>query len=179
MLQIILSCSNTYLPTTLCMYQILQLASLLCLLLKNKITKTFVLNKRCIIIISKDMQAVRSWLPITITLVWTQVKQCAIWDGYSGTRVGFLKVIQFPWLPLWSSGQSSWLQIQRSGFDSQGFKIFWEVVGLEQGPLSLVSTIEVLLGRESRSSGPENRDYGHRGSAALTTWHPSIRQSWH
>jgi hypothetical protein len=37
-----------------------------------------------------------------------------------------------------SSGQSSWLQIQRSGFDSQRYQIFWEVVGLEQGPLSLV-----------------------------------------
>jgi hypothetical protein len=44
--------------------------------------------------------------------------------------------------PLWSSGQSSWLQIQRSGFDSQRCQIFWEVVGLERGPLNLVSTIE-------------------------------------
>jgi hypothetical protein len=33
--------------------------------------------------------------------------------------------------------QSSWLQIQRSGFDSQRYQIFSEVVGLEQGPLSL------------------------------------------
>jgi hypothetical protein len=46
--------------------------------------------------------------------------------------------------PLWSSGQSSWLQIQRSGFDSQCYQIFWEVVGLEWDPLSLVSTIEEL-----------------------------------
>jgi hypothetical protein len=29
--------------------------------------------------------------------------------------------------PLWSSGQSSWLQIQRSGFDSRRYKIFWKV----------------------------------------------------
>jgi hypothetical protein len=49
--------------------------------------------------------------------------------------------------PLWSSGQSSWLQIQRSGFDSQHYQIFWQVVGLERCPLSLVSTIEELLGR--------------------------------
>jgi hypothetical protein len=27
------------------------------------------------------------------------------------------------WPPLWSSGQSSWLQIQRSGFDSQRYQI--------------------------------------------------------
>jgi hypothetical protein len=30
--------------------------------------------------------------------------------------------------------------------------IFWEVVGLERGPLSLVSTIEELLGRKSSGS---------------------------
>jgi hypothetical protein len=38
-----------------------------------------------------------------------------------------------PGPPLWSSGQSSWLQIQRSGFNSLGYHIFWEVVGLENG----------------------------------------------
>jgi hypothetical protein len=46
--------------------------------------------------------------------------------------------------PLWSNDKSSWLQIQRSGFDSRRYQIFWEVVGLERGPLSLVSTIEEL-----------------------------------
>jgi hypothetical protein len=50
--------------------------------------------------------------------------------------------------PLWSSGQSSWLQIQRPGFDSRRYHIFWEVVGLERGPLSLVSTNEELLERK-------------------------------
>jgi hypothetical protein len=54
--------------------------------------------------------------------------------------------------------------------------IEYEVVGLERGPISLVSTIEELLGRKSSSSGLENRDYGRRGFAALTTWHPSIPQ---
>jgi hypothetical protein len=28
-----------------------------------------------------------------------------------------------------------WLQIQGSGFDSRSYQIFWEVVGLERGPL--------------------------------------------
>jgi hypothetical protein len=51
------------------------------------------------------------------------------------------------WPPLWSSGQSSWLQIQRPGFDSQLYQIFWEVVGLKWGPLSLVSTIEEFTER--------------------------------
>jgi hypothetical protein len=46
--------------------------------------------------------------------------------------------------PLWCSGQSSWLHIQRSGFDSRRYQIFWEVLGLERGPLSLVSTVEEL-----------------------------------
>jgi hypothetical protein len=56
--------------------------------------------------------------------------------------------------PLWSSGQSSWLQIRRTGFDSRHYQIFWggkkkgkQVVGLERGPLSLVSTTEELLNR--------------------------------
>jgi hypothetical protein len=35
-------------------------------------------------------------------------------------------------------------------------------LGLERGPLSLVSTIEKLLERKSRGSGLENREYGHR-----------------
>jgi hypothetical protein len=39
---------------------------------------------------------------------------------------------------------SSLLQIQRSGFDSWRYHIFWEVVGLERGVISLVSTAEVL-----------------------------------
>jgi hypothetical protein len=48
------------------------------------------------------------------------------------------------------------------GFDSQRYHIFWEVVGLERGPLSLVSTTEELLGRNISSSGSglENREYG-------------------
>jgi hypothetical protein len=60
--------------------------------------------------------------------------------------------------PLWSSGQSSWLQIQRCGFDSRSYHIFWEVVGLERGPLSLMSTTEELLGRKSSGFGLESRE---------------------
>jgi hypothetical protein len=65
------------------------------------------------------------------------------------------------WPPLSSSGQSSWLQIQRSGFDFRRYQIFWEVVGLEQGPLSLVSTIEELLEKKS-GSGLQSREYGRK-----------------
>jgi hypothetical protein len=40
--------------------------------------------------------------------------------------------------PLWSSGESSWLQIERSGFDCWCYQISGT------GPLSLVSTTEEL-----------------------------------
>jgi hypothetical protein len=38
------------------------------------------------------------------------------------------------------------------GFDSLYYQIFW-IVGLERGPLNLVSTNEELLGRNSSCSG--------------------------
>jgi hypothetical protein len=66
------------------------------------------------------------------------------------------------WPLLWSIAQSSWLQIQRSWFDYRRYQIFWEVVGLERGPLSPVSTTEELLGRKSRSCGLESKEYGRR-----------------
>jgi hypothetical protein len=64
--------------------------------------------------------------------------------------------------PLCYSTQSSWLQIQRFGFDSKRYHIFWEVVGLKRGPLGFVSTTEELLGRNSKVSGLEIREYGRR-----------------
>jgi hypothetical protein len=46
------------------------------------------------------------------------------------------------------------------GFDYRRYQMFWEVLGLERGPLSLVSTTEELLERNSSGSGLENQDYG-------------------
>jgi hypothetical protein len=46
------------------------------------------------------------------------------------------------------------------GFDSQHYKK--KVVGPERRPLSLVSTTEELLGRNSSGSGLESREYGRR-----------------
>jgi hypothetical protein len=40
-------------------------------------------------------------------------------------------------------------------------------VGLEWGPLSLVNTIEELLGRKHSGSGLENREYGCRPRSTL------------
>jgi hypothetical protein len=77
--------------------------------------------------------------------------------------------------PLWSIGQSSWLQIQRSGFDLWRYQIFWEVVGLKRGPLSLVSTIEELLGRKKfrlRSRKRRIRPWGIRRADFATSLCP-------
>jgi hypothetical protein len=71
---------------------------------------------------------------------------------------------------LWKAMAASvilWSAFQRSRFDSRHYQIFWEVVGLEQGPLSLVTTIEELLGRKSSNSGLEIREYGSRD---LSLW---------
>jgi hypothetical protein len=89
-----------------------------------------------------------------------------------GTKCIYICYVEESRPPLWSSGQSFRLLIQRSGFDSRRYQLFWEVVSLERGPLSLVSTIEELFGRKSSGYGLESRDYRRRGSAALTTWLP-------
>jgi hypothetical protein len=68
-------------------------------------------------------------------------------------------IIYTLWPHLWSSGQSSWLQIRMSAFDSRRYQTFWEVVGLERGPLSLVST-EELPGSKRSGSGLDIREYG-------------------
>jgi hypothetical protein len=52
--------------------------------------------------------------------------------------------------------------MQRFGFDSRSYQIFWEVVGLEQGPLSLVSTTEELIERKNSDSGLETREDGSK-----------------
>jgi hypothetical protein len=80
--------------------------------------------------------------------------------------------------PLWSSEQSSWLQIQRSGFDFRIYQIYRDVVGLERGPLSLVGTTEELLEKKSSGFGLETENMAvgicHADHVAL-----SIRKSWH
>jgi hypothetical protein len=74
-----------------------------------------------------------------------------------------------------SSGQSSWLQIRRFGFDSRQYKK--KVVGLERGPLSLVSTTEELLDKKVAALvyETENTAVGIRHAEHVA---PSIRKSW-
>jgi hypothetical protein len=59
----------------------------------------------------------------------------------------FCTSVAFTGPPLWSSGQGSWLQIRSPEFDSRHYQKK-KVVGLEQGPLGLVSTTEELLDRK-------------------------------
>jgi hypothetical protein len=54
------------------------------------------------------------------------------------------------------------------GLDSQALKEKI-VVGLERGPLSLVSTNEELLGGNSSGSGLESREYGHTARKKVGT----------
>jgi hypothetical protein len=105
---------------------------------------------------------------------------CISFNWYQGWLLFFTSSsMKDDWSFLWSSDQSSWLQIQTSVFDSQHYHIFWEVVGLERGPLSLANTIEELLDKKFSCSGLENRDYGHKGSAVLITCQSFIRKSYH
>jgi hypothetical protein len=92
---------------------------------------------------------------LNIPLWWFEISNL-MWSC-----VCFQDFVGLFWLPLWYSGQSSWLQVQRPGFDSLRYQISWEVVGLEWGSLSL-STIEELLERQSSGSGLENWEYSYR-----------------
>jgi hypothetical protein len=86
---------------------------------------------------------------------------CFLW----GTNWIYICYVEESRPPLWSSGQSSWQQIRRPGFNSRRYRIFWQTVGLERSPLSLVSTTEELLDRKCSGSGLESREYGHRDSS--------------
>jgi hypothetical protein len=49
------------------------------------------------------------------------------------------------------------LSYRSRGPDSRYYQMFWEIVSLERGPLSLVSTTEELLGRQSSRGGDSLR----------------------
>jgi hypothetical protein len=72
--------------------------------------------------------------------------------------------------------KSSWLQIRRPGFDSRHYQKK-KLVGLERGPLSLVSTIEELLYRKVAAPVKKTENMVvvicHADHMA-----PSIRKSW-
>jgi hypothetical protein len=87
--------------------------------------------------------------------------------------------------PLRSSGQSSWLQIRRPGFDSRHYQEK-KVMGLERGPLSLMSTTEELLDRkvstpvyktENKAVGIHHADHVHPLSAKVGNHFADKRRS--
>jgi hypothetical protein len=82
---------------------------------------------------------------------------------YGLARHGDLSVLRYFILtmtllgpPLWSSGHSSWLLTQRSGFDFRRYQIFWVAVGLERGPLSPCESKWGATWKKSSGSGLEN-----------------------
>jgi hypothetical protein len=75
--------------------------------------------------------------------------------------------------PLWSSGQSSWLQIRRPGFDSRHY----QKEKRNGSGLSLVSTTEELLDRKVAAPvyKTENTAVGIHHADHVA---PPIRKSW-
>jgi hypothetical protein len=80
------------------------------------------------IVVLVDAQSKNKLLPEFHRIVWPYRKY-----------VSAVIIALYGIFPLWSSGQSSWLQIRRPGFDSRHYQKK-NIVGLERGALSLVST---------------------------------------
>jgi hypothetical protein len=72
--------------------------------------------------------------------------------------MGFMSSTGFlsQWPPLWSSGQSSWLQIQRPQVRFPTLRDFLRSSGSGTGPLSLVRVTKEILGWKSSGSGSKN-----------------------
>jgi hypothetical protein len=115
--------------------------------------------RRCFTKEQKWKSVVQFRIQMLFVTLHTSLFLAFFYSSYKSVITDITRVLQYKWPPLSSSGQSSCLQIQRPGFDSRCYQIFWEVVGLERGPHSLMSTIEELLGRKSSGSSLENRDY--------------------
>jgi hypothetical protein len=77
--------------------------------------------------------------------------------------------------PLWSRGQSSWLQIEESGFDSR-LPDFLRSSGSGTGSTQPreYNWRATWKKKKSSGSGLENWDYGRKESVPLTTRRPSI-----
>jgi hypothetical protein len=65
------------------------------------------------------------------------------------------------------------------GFDSRRYQMFWEVVGLERGPLSLVSITEELIEWKSSGFGSRKPRLTAVGIHCADHTTPSILKSWH
>jgi hypothetical protein len=63
-------------------------------------------------------------------------------------------------------------------FDSRHYQIFWEVVGLERGPLSHASTIEELLGKNNKRLQSRKQRIRPWESVVPTAWSWALIESW-
>jgi hypothetical protein len=121
----------------------------------------------CWVLASNPNRGIQVWSPVqgVIPTVY-RIQELKKW-----LRSNEIIIIIILWPPLWSIGQ-------RSGFDSRRNQIFWEVVGLERGPLSLVrvqlrSYLEEVAAPVQKA---ENTAVGNRHADHVA---PSIRKSWH
>jgi hypothetical protein len=106
------------------------------------------------------MEALRSSEMSAFTrATWRHITQDDILQvSWSPCAFVILPTVPQWWPPLWSSGQTSWLLTQRSGFDSRFYQIFWVAVGLERGPLSPCESKWGATWKKRSGSGLENWD---------------------
>jgi hypothetical protein len=94
---------------------------------------------------------------------WSQVPDERLTPGQTGRlTVGRKLIATGTRLPLWSSDQSSWLQIQRSQLLFPALPDFLRNNGSGTGLLILVSIVEEVLGRNNSSFSLEIRERSHR-----------------
>jgi hypothetical protein len=105
-------------------------------------------------------------VPQKLQMLWLPKinKMCLyiLWSHSQVTRMTFLSTIST------NNNRLCGLAVRVPGYTSRGpvfdslcYKTFREVVGLEWGPLSLMSITEEQLGRNSSGSGLEIWEYGH------------------
>jgi hypothetical protein len=104
----------------------------------------------------------QSW---TASFLRFQMGACHLWGKALAEKHRLSGIVE-SWLRVDSPTPKKWFVTKSN---SRRYQIFWEVVGLERGPLSLMSTIEELLERKCSGSGLENREYGRSDSAPLSS----------
>jgi hypothetical protein len=114
--------------------------------------------------------AVSCLLPTAAARVRSRIWSSGICSGQSGAGAGFLRVLWFAHRLCGLVVSVTGYRSKERGFDSRRYQIFWEVVGLERSPLSLVSITEELLEWKSSCSGSRKRRLPV--VVPLTPWHP-------
>jgi hypothetical protein len=111
-------------------------------------------------------------------------KLCRNWGYHSGDgtvstyRLKGKQATSWTCLLLHSWFLLAWLTLLHPE-DSRPYQIFWEVGGLERGPLSLVSITEKLLEWKSSGSGLEKPRLTTVGIRCAHHATPSTRKGWH